>query len=83
MAENSTHRPRLSALGLLVTPGIVFGDTGTSPLYVIKAITGVNPDFDADYITGAVPCVICDLTLQTTVKYVLIARIGISDQNAL
>lgn len=64
---------RLSALGLLVTMGIVFGDIGTSPLYVMKAIAGVNPSFDADYIVGAVSCVIWTLTLQTTVKYVLIA----------
>lgn len=33
----------MSAFGLLVTLGIVFGDIGTSPLYVMKAITGVNP----------------------------------------
>ena len=64
---------RLSALGLLVTLGIVFGDIGTSPLYVMKAIVGVNPRFDADYIIGAVSCIIWTLTLQTTVKYVLIA----------
>ncbi len=53
--------------------GIVFGDIGTSPLYVMKAIVGVNPSFDADYIVGAVSCVIWTLTLQTSVKYVLIA----------
>ena len=64
---------RLSAMGLLVTMGIVFGDIGTSPLYVMKAIVGVNPAFDADYVVGAVSCVIWTLTLQTTVKYVLIA----------
>lgn len=64
---------RVSAMGLLVTLGIVFGDIGTSPLYVMKAIIGVNPDFDADYVIGAVSCVIWTLTLQTTVKYVLIA----------
>lgn len=64
---------KLSALGLLVTLGIVFGDIGTSPLYVMKAITGVNQACDADYITGAVSCVIWTLTLQTTVKYVVIA----------
>ena len=63
----------MSAFGLLVTLGIVFGDIGTSPLYVMKAITGVNPTFDADYILGAVSCVIWTLTLQTTIKYVLIA----------
>lgn len=64
---------RLTLAGLLVTVGIVFGDIGTSPLYVMKAITGVNPGFDADYIIGAVSCVIWTLTLQTTVKYVLLA----------
>lgn len=64
---------RLSLAGLLVTMGIVFGDIGTSPLYVMKAIAGVRPDYDADFIAGAVSCVIWTLTLQTTVKYVLIA----------
>lgn len=64
---------RISALSLLVTLGIVFGDIGTSPLYVMKAVTAVNPSYDADYIIGAVSCVIWTLTLQTTVKYVLIA----------
>ena len=58
---------------LLVTVGIVFGDIGTSPLYVMKAITGVNPDYDADYILGAISCIIWTLTLQTTLKYVIIA----------
>lgn len=64
---------RLTLAGLLITVGIVFGDIGTSPLYVMKAIVGANPTFDADYIIGAVSCVIWTLTLQTTVKYVLIA----------
>lgn len=53
--------------------GIVFGDIGTSPLYVMKAIVSVNPGFSADYILGAVSCVIWTLTLQTTVKYVILA----------
>lgn len=53
--------------------GIVFGDIGTSPLYVMKAIVGVNPGFSTDYILGAVSCVIWTLTLQTTVKYVMLA----------
>lgn len=63
----------LSALGLLVTVGIVFGDIGTSPLYVMKAIVGANPAFDPQYVVGAVSCVIWTLTLQTSLKYVLIA----------
>ena len=64
---------RLSAMGLIVAIGIVFGDIGTSPLYVMKAIVGANPAFGSDYIYGAVSCIIWTLTLQTTVKYVLIA----------
>lgn len=70
-STSSLHR--LTAMGLLVTMGIVFGDIGTSPLYVMKAIMGVNPAYDADYILGAVSCVIWTLTLQTTLKYVIIA----------
>lgn len=64
---------RVTMLGLLVTFGIVFGDIGTSPLYVMKAIVRANAAFDADYIIGAVSCVIWTLTIQTTIKYVLIA----------
>lgn len=60
-------------MALIVTVGIVFGDIGTSPLYVMKAITGVNPEYDANYIIGAVSCIIWTLTLQTTLKYVIIA----------
>ena len=64
---------RLSMAGLLVTLGIVFGDIGTSPLYVMKAIESVTPDYSPEYIIGAVSCVIWTLTLQTTIKYVLLA----------
>lgn len=60
-------------MAIIVTVGIVFGDIGTSPLYVMKAISGVNPDFNSDYIIGAVSCIIWTLTLQTTLKYVIIA----------
>lgn len=60
-------------MALIVTVGIVFGDIGTSPLYVMKAITGVNPDYNSDYILGAISCIIWTLTLQTTLKYVIIA----------
>lgn len=60
-------------MGMLVTLGIVFGDIGTSPLYVMKTIVGVNPGYDATYIIGAVSCIIWTLTLQTTLKYVVIA----------
>lgn len=71
-ATNSSLR-NVTAAGLLVAIGIVFGDIGTSPLYVMKAATAINSCYDADYIIGIVSCVIWTLTLQTTVKYVLIA----------
>lgn len=70
--KTSLHE-RVSCAGLLVTVGIVFGDIGTSPLYVMKAIAGINPHYSSDYILGAISCIIWTLTLQTTVKYVLIA----------
>ena len=58
-----TSLSRLSLSGLIVTVGIVFGDIGTSPLYVMKAIVGAVPDYDADYIIGAISCIIWTLTL--------------------
>ena len=68
---------KLTAMGVLVSLGIVFGDIGTSPLYVMKAIVnarqeGGNLPFD-EYIEGALSCIIWTLTLQTTIKYVVIA----------
>ena len=72
-SSHQTSLSRLSLSGLIVTVGIVFGDIGTSPLYVMKAIAGAVPDYDADYIIGAISCIIWTLTLQTTVKYVLLA----------
>ncbi len=71
ISSPSVHK--VTAMALLVTIGIVFGDIGTSPLYVMKAITGVNANYNADYIIGAVSCIIWTLTLQTTLKYVVIA----------
>lgn len=74
MDSSSCHSiNKVSFAALLVTVGIVFGDIGTSPLYVMKAITGVNPGYSADSIIGAVSCIIWTLTLQTTLKYVIMA----------
>ncbi len=68
---------KLTAMGVLVSLGIVFGDIGTSPLYVMKAIVnafkgGSAMPFD-EYIEGALSCIIYTLTFQTTIKYVIIA----------
>lgn len=68
---SATHKVTIAAL--LMTVGIVFGDIGTSPLYVMKAIVAADPVCDADYIIGAVSCIFWTLTLQTTLKYVVVA----------
>ena len=65
------HLSQLSLGGLLITLGIIYGDIGTSPLYVMKAIIG-DGIISADILLGGVSCVFWTLTLQTTVKYVLI-----------
>ncbi len=68
----SPHVKNFGLWGMIITLGIVYGDIGTSPLYVMKAILGSNSSFNPEYIIGAVSCIIWTLTLQTTVKYVLI-----------
>ncbi|MDY5080233.1 MAG: KUP/HAK/KT family potassium transporter, partial [Prevotella sp.] len=64
---------QIGLLGLLVTLGIVFGDIGTSPLYVMKAILHTGETIDESTILGALSCIIWTLTLQTTIKYVCVA----------
>lgn len=71
--SSSFQHNALSLAGVIITMGIVFGDIGTSPLYVMKAIiTGSQGIITTDFILGAISCIIWTLTLQTTVKYVLI-----------
>lgn len=62
---------KISAAGLLITLGIIYGDIGTSPLYVLKAIVGEKP-IDSNVVLGAISCIIWTLTLQTTLKYVIL-----------
>lgn len=62
---------KLTLGGLLVSLGIIYGDIGTSPLYVMKAIIGTHI-INADIVLGGISCVFWTLTLQTTIKYVLI-----------
>ena len=63
---------KFSAAGIIVTLGIVFGDIGTSPLYVMKAIVRDSSMISTELILGVLSCVIWTLTIQTTIKYVLI-----------
>ena len=70
-AAHKNLHSKLSIGGLLITLGIIYGDIGTSPLYVMKAILGEHI-IDADIVLGGISCVFWTLTLQTTIKYVLI-----------
>lgn len=70
-SHNHSLHSKLSIGGLLVTLGIIYGDIGTSPLYVMKAILGVH-EISRDIVLGGISCVFWTLTLQTTIKYVII-----------
>ena len=70
-SHNHSLHSKLSIGGLLVTLGIIYGDIGTSPLYVMKAILGVH-EISRDVVLGGISCVFWTLTLQTTIKYVII-----------
>ena len=62
---------KVKAFTLIMTLGIVYGDIGTSPLYVMSAIIGANNGFvQRDYILGVVSLIVWTLILMTTVKYV-------------
>jgi KUP system potassium uptake protein len=72
MASNGEHHSehhRLTVAGLIITLGIIYGDIGTSPLYVMRAIVGTDI-VDRETILGAVSLIFWTLTIQTTLKYV-------------
>ena len=76
MQNNETRKGRFSAGMFLVTIGIVYGDIGTSPMYVMKSIVEGNgglANVDETFIVGSLSLVIWTITLLTTVKHVLIA----------
>ena len=62
---------KVTFAGLIIALGIIFGDIGTSPLYVLNAITK-DKEISEKLILGALSCIIWTLTLQTTVKYVIL-----------
>ncbi len=69
MNESTKHK--ITALTLLVALGIIYGDIGTSPLYVMKAIIGDKP-INELLVYGGVSCVFWTLTFQTTLKYIIL-----------
>lgn len=69
MGGHKLDNSKVSAAGLLIAMGIIYGDIGTSPLYVFNAIShglGISQQL----IYGSLSCIIWTLTLQTTIKYV-------------
>jgi KUP system potassium uptake protein len=69
LGHPKTSINKLSAAGLVITLGIIYGDIGTSPLYVMKAIVGEDP-INRDLVLGGLSCIVWTLTIQTTIKYV-------------
>jgi KUP system potassium uptake protein len=62
-------KSKLKAAGLLVALGIIYGDIGTSPLYVLKAIIGDKPITET-LVYGGVSLVFWTLVFQTSIKYI-------------
>src|ERR1051325_5940667 len=83
MSKGAPLHSKITLSGLIVTLGIIYGDIGTSPLYVLQSIVGkvIGPDgkptdiynaIDPKIILGGLSCIFWTLTLQTTIKYVII-----------
>ncbi len=71
----TNHIRKLSAAGMLITLGIIFGDIGTSPLYTFQTLIKEGKEggrVDEFLVLGAISCVFWTLTLQTTFKYIII-----------
>jgi KUP system potassium uptake protein len=62
---------KATAAGLLVAMGIIYGDIGTSPLYVMQSIVDKEA-IDERTVLGGLSCIFWTLTLQTTLKYVIL-----------
>src|SRR6266487_798701 len=69
--SNGKSLNRVSIASLLVALGIIYGDIGTSPLYVLSSIIGKR-EVTEELIYGGLSCVVWTLTLQTTFKYILL-----------
>ncbi len=69
MKSNTSHSNRITVASLLVALGIIYGDIGTSPLYVLKAVVGERV-IDETLIFGGVSLIFWTLVFQTTIKYI-------------
>ncbi|WP_183576254.1 KUP/HAK/KT family potassium transporter [Mucilaginibacter sp. X5P1] len=69
------HLKKVTAAGLLITLGIIFGDIGTSPLYVFQTLLtegAKDSTINEAFVLGCISCIFWTLTLQTTFKYIFI-----------
>ena len=76
MRLNARKRSAISMAGLLITIGIVYGDIGTSPLYVMKTIIADNGGLNTasrSMILGSISLIFWTVMLLTSIKYVMIA----------
>jgi KUP system potassium uptake protein len=69
--SNSKHT-KLSAAGVLIALGIIYGDIGTSPIYTLKFIVG-DKEITPDLVLGGLSSIFWTLTLITTIKYIYLA----------
>lgn len=69
--SNGAASRRVTAASLLVALGIIYGDIGTSPLYVLKAIVG-EQEVSELLVYGGISCIFWTLVFQTTFKYVIL-----------
>jgi KUP system potassium uptake protein len=76
--KSNKHSDRITIASLLVTLGIIYGDIGTSPLYVMKAIIGERP-LDEVLVFGGISCVFWTLVFQTTIKYIILTLMADND----
>jgi KUP system potassium uptake protein len=67
--HQSIHNSKVTAASLLVALGIIYGDIGTSPLYVLKAIIGTK-NITEELVYGGVSCIFWTLAIQTSIKYI-------------
>ncbi len=67
-----SHIRRLSFAGAIITLGIIYGDIGTSPLYVFQTLLVEGGTVNKALVLGSISCIFWTLTLQTTFKYIFI-----------
>lgn len=67
--NNSVHNSKVTLGSVLVALGIIYGDIGTSPLYVLKAIIGTKM-ITEELVYGGLSCIFWTLIIQTSVKYI-------------